>query len=241
MSLKSILKTALAGVSKTLRAAGRAARTVGRAAAVPAVLVTEAVVDTVTGAVRFVSRLVNPQPPVSAAEAQADAYLDAVGDEPDPTPTGIDTSRFAMEHPELVQHLLARQHPEAALIQSYVKAVAWGGPAFPMPDMSEVPERVMLWLEGLDDAQLERVLHAPLTRLDIHLRAQHEADLMPGLAPVLVTVEARAEAAVRREREIERLARDAGADRAAESLDEFFRDTLEHAEREAGLARRPFR
>lgn len=242
MSFKSALKAALQGVSRALRAAGR----VARVAALPAVMVTEAVVDAATGAIRFVSRLVSPQPPISAAEAQADAYLDAAGE-----PLGahdeagvqspVDTTRFALEHPGLVEHFSRQAHPEAALLQDYVKAVAWGGPKFPMPDMSAVPERIMLWLEGLDDAEIERVLYAPLTRLDIHLRAQHQADLMPGLAPVLVTAEARAEAEARREREIARLARDAGADRAASSVEEFLADLHEHAVAEVGPAPVPFR
>lgn len=243
MSLRSVLRAALAGASRALRAAGRAARI----AATPAILVTEAVVDAVTGAVRFVSRLVNPAPAVSVAEAQADAYLDAAAGEPlgahdeGGTQSPIDTSRFAETHPGLVQHFMRERFPEAALLQDYIKSIAWGGPAFPRPDMSQVPERIMLWLEGLDDGEIERVLYAPLARLDMHLRATHQADLMPALAPVLVTVEARAEAARRREQEIERLARNAGAERAAESVDEFLDDLHAHALEEAGPAPVPFR
>jgi|GEM_PF-3204566 len=237
MSFKSIMKAALAGVSRALRAAGR----VARVATLPAVLVTEAVVDAATGALRFVSRLVSPQPAVSAAEAQADAYLDAAAGEPATVESPVELDRFALQHPELVQHFSRERFPEAAHLQDYVKSVAWGGPKFPRPDMSAVPERIMLWLEGLDDGEIERVLHAPLSRLDMHLRATHQADLMPALAPVLVTVEARAEAAARREREIARLAREAGADRAASSVDEFLDDLHAHALSEAGPRPVPFR
>ena len=126
MSLRSVLKAALAAASKALRAAGTAVRY----AALPAVFVVRAVVDTATGAIRFVRELVSPQPPVSAAEAQADAYLDAAGAEPDDQAR---LSAWADQHirelkdanPEGFEEVLRVQYPEAAALQDHVRHFAW--------------------------------------------------------------------------------------------------------------------
>lgn len=222
MSLKSVIRAALAGVSRALR-------TAARAAALPAVYVLEAVVDTATGALKIVSRLVNPAPAVSAAEAQADAYLDAAADEP------------AAPAPEPVAQVsMADRYPEAAYLREwcrYAIGASDGGPV----DESILPERIVLWLHGLDAGNLNRVALAPLSTLDRHLRARTVAELMTNLPAVLTDREARAEAEFRREREIARLARAAGADRAAESVDEFLDDLHAHAVEQAGPAPLPFR
>lgn len=239
MSLRSIIATALSGIAKVPRAAGRAAAFTAKAIAVAAVWTVRAVVDSATGAVRFVREFVAPTPPVLPAQAQADAYLDAAEAPIVPTP---DLDRFAQAHPGLVEHEMRRMYPEAALLQAWMKHLAYGDPSFPLPDMSQVPERVRLWLASLDDAQVERVRHAPLSRLDMHLRARSEADLMPGVAPVLTTEAARADAAARREREVEALARRTGAARAHSADPEQAElDTMAEAAAEASPSPLPFR
>lgn len=239
MSLRSIISTALRGIAAAARATGRAAAFTAKAVAVPAVWTVRAVVDTATGAVRFVREMLAPSVPVLPAQAQADAYLDAA--ESAPLAPSPELDRFAAAHPGLVEEARRREFPEAALLQAFVKHVAWGGPGFPRPDMTKVPERVMLWLTSLDDAAAERVLHASLPRLDMHLRAKCEADLMPGVPPVLTTAEARADAAARREREVESLARKSGAGRArAADPEQAELDALVEAAEEAGPSPRPF-
>lgn len=239
MSFKSALRAALAGVSKALRAAGTAVRY----AALPAVFVVRAVVDTATGAIRFVRELVSPQPPVSAAEAQADAYLDAAAGEPD---AQARLSAFADAHiaemkdsnPEGFEAVLRTHYPEAAALQDHVRHFAWSKDRYEALDMATLPEHVRLWLEGLSDDELYRVASCPIQRLDQHLRAKSERDLLVNLAPCYRLPEARAEAEARREREI---ARDAGADRAASSVDEFLDDLHAHAVEEVGPRPVPFR
>ncbi|MGU3466418.1 hypothetical protein ACLBXO_16350 [Methylobacterium sp. C33D] len=224
MSLRSVLKAALAGVSKALRAAGRAAR----AAAAPAIMVTEAVVDAATGAIRFVSRLVNPAPAVSAAEAQADAYLDAAASEPEASA------------PEPAPLSMAERFPEADYLRNWCRH-AIGSPGVGPVDESVLPDRILLWLHSLDVGNLHRVAVAPLSTLDRHLRAKSVNELMTNMPPVLTDREARAAAEARRDAVIASLARASCAERAAESVDEFLDDLHEHAVSEAGPAPLPFR
>ncbi|MFC6740683.1 hypothetical protein [Methylobacterium tardum] len=242
MSLRSVLKAALSAASKALRAAGR----VARIAAAPAIMVTEAVADAATGAVRLVSRLVSPQPAVSAAEAQADAYLDAAGAE---TTDEARLSAFADAHiaqmkhenPEGFEEVLRVQYPEAAALQDHVRHFAWNAHRYEALDLATLPEHVRMWLEALTDDELYRVAACPIQRLDQHLRAKSERDLLVNLAPCYRLPEARVEAEAKREREIARLARDAGADRAASSVGEFLGDLHAHAMSEAGPRPVPFR
>lgn len=241
MSFKSVLRAALAGVSKALRAAGRAARI----AATPAIMVTEAVVDAATGAIRFISHIVSPQPAVSAAEAQADAYLDAAGAEPD---NQAHLSAWAEQHiaelkdanPEGFEKALRGRYPEAAALQDHVRHHAWNAARYEALDLATLPEHVRLWLTSLTDDELYRVAACPIQRLDRHLRAKSERDLLVNLAPCLRLEEARAAAEAHREAVIEDLARSSCAERGAESVDEFLDDLHEHAIAEAGPRPVPF-
>lgn len=235
MSFRTALKAALAGVSRALRAA-----------ALPAIYVTEAVVDAATGAIRLVSRLVSPKPAVSAAEAQADAYLDAAAGEPNDQAR---LSAWAEQHIAELKHsnsegfeeALRGRYPEAAALQDHVRHFAWNPARYEALDMATLPEHVRLWLTSLTDDELYRVAACPIQRLDRHLRAQSERDLLVNLVPCYRLPEARAQAEARREAVIADLARSSCAERAAESVDEFLDDLHEHALTEAGPRPVPFR
>ncbi|MCJ2023582.1 hypothetical protein [Methylobacterium sp. J-067] len=224
MSLRSVLRVALSAATKAIRAVGTSVRY----AALPAVFVTRAVVDTATGAIRFVRELVAPTPPVSAAEAQADAYLDAAAGEPD---------AFASEPAPLS---MAERFPEADYLRNWCRH-AIGSPGVGPVDESVLPDRILLWLHSLDVGNLHRVAVAPLSTLDRHLRAKSVNELMTNMPPVLTDREARAAAEARRDAVIASLARASCAERAAETVDEFLHDLHEHAISEAGPAPRPFR
>lgn len=248
MSIKSAIAAAIRGAATALRAAGRVSRLTAGVAAIAMVTVTKVVVDTVTGVVRVVRELVAPQPPVSAAQAQADAYLDAAsGPAPvDPAAAAAAEATAGMDallaaYPELADAPTdARQYPEAHYLRAWARH-AIQRPGHGPVDESILPQRIRLWLHSLDDGSLHRVAVAPLMTLDRHLRARSQVELMRDLPACLTDKAARAAAEARRDRLVTELARGAGATPARSSdPEQAALDDLLDATAEAGPAPRPF-
>ena len=189
-------RSALSSLGKVIAAALKAT-------AKGAVWTTKRVYDVTTGAFRIVAELVTPPVPVLAAQDTAEAYLDAAADPVTPA--------VSPEVRAIADHFIERDHPLATSVRAWARQQFYGEKAYPESvDISTWPENLQTWLHSLGVDDLHRVAHAPVLRLETHLRAQCDGDLMPGLRPVLTIEGARRDAEARREAVIRTLAADAG-------------------------------
>lgn len=188
-----------------ISAFGRAIAAALRATARGAVWTTRKVADVTTGTVRFVAELVLPPMPVAAAQDAAEAYLDATADPVPVLPT------ISPEAKALAYSLLERDNPLATAVKTWANREYYGEKAYPeVVDTSAWPENLQVWMHSLGNDDLHRVAHASVLRLEQHLRAECDGDLMPGLRPVLTLEGARRDADARREAVVQALAADAG-------------------------------
>ena len=184
---------------------GRVIAAALKATARGAVWTTRRVYDAATGVFRIVAEVVSPPVPVAAAQDAAEAYLDAAAQVASATPA------VTPEVESLAHSILERNNPLAVAVKAWAAREFYGEKAHPQAvDISTWPENLQTWLHSLGVDDLQRVAHAPILRLEQHLRAQCEPDLMPGLRPVLTIEGARRDTEARREAVIRALADDAG-------------------------------